>query len=59
MEELKSSYVIDKLKLGTKVICVNFTTCDVLDCDNMTMSKLLKAISDSMCLFFVKTETTE
>ncbi len=59
MEEVKSSYVIDKLKAGTKVTCVNFNNLKILDCGSMTMDELLKAINDSMCLFFIKTETTE
>lgn len=59
MEEVKSQYVIDKLKAGTKVTCVNFAACKILDCGGMTIDQLLSAINDPMCLFFVKTETTE
>lgn len=59
MEELKSQYVIDKLKAGEKVTCVKFASCKILDCGSMTVDQVLSAINDPMCLFFVKTETTE
>lgn len=59
MELLQSQYVIDKLKKGEKVTCVNFNTCKIRDCGSMTMDDLLKAINDSMCLFFIKSAASE
>jgi len=54
MTQLQSQYVIEKLKKGEKVTCVNFNNYKISDCGSMTMDNLLKAIDDDMCLFFIK-----
>ena len=53
MEQLQRQYVLDKLKKGVDVTCVDFKKNRIMSCMDMTMRVLMSVVEDPMCLFFV------
>lgn len=57
MTRVDSKYVLSKLQSGVKVLCVNLTSLQILDCGSMTVDNLIKALANTTCFFFSKDDT--
>lgn len=55
-EVLKAQYVIETLGKGSKVLCVDFQSMKIIDCEDLTIKAINSYIADTTVVFYKVTE---